>query len=46
MIELSGDMTHKSKRKRIKPRDIALVIKNDEELVYIRFVFLSRFFFE
>jgi len=32
IIELAGDMTHKSKRKRITPRDIALVIKNDEEL--------------
>jgi histone H3/H4 len=38
MLELSGDITHKSKRKRITPRDIALVIKNDDELVS----FLSR----
>jgi histone H2A len=32
-LELAGDMTHKSKRKRITPRDISLVIKNDDELV-------------
>jgi len=31
-LELAGDMAHKSKRKRITPRDIALVIKNDHEL--------------
>jgi histone H3/H4 len=43
MIELAGDMTHKSKRKHITPRDIALVIKNDEELVSISFIFLWIF---
>jgi len=32
MLELAGDRTHESKRKRITPRDIALVIKNDDEL--------------
>ncbi|CAF3164006.1 unnamed protein product [Rotaria socialis] len=32
VVELAGDITHKSKRKRITPRDIALVIKNDDEL--------------
>jgi histone H3/H4 len=48
MIELAGDMTHKSKRKRITPRDISLVIKNDEELVSISLLFFSKmsFFFE
>jgi hypothetical protein len=37
MIELAGDMTRKSKRKRITPRDIALVIKDDPELVSFSF---------
>jgi hypothetical protein len=44
MIELAGDMTHKSKRKRITPRDISLVIKNDEELVSISLLFFSKMF--
>lgn len=45
MLELAGDLTHKDKRKRITPRDIALVIKNDHELVRI-IAFLYRFFFK
>ena len=32
-LELAGDMCRQSKRKRIIPRDIALAIKNDDELV-------------
>ncbi|CAF1433614.1 unnamed protein product [Adineta ricciae] len=31
-LELAGDMCRQSKRKRIIPRDIALAIKNDDEL--------------
>ena len=30
---MAGDMCRQSKRKRIIPRDIALAIKNDDELV-------------
>jgi histone H3/H4 len=39
--ELAGDMTRKSNRKRITPRDIALVIKNDHELVSFYFSRIS-----
>ena len=33
IVELAGDLTLQAGRKRLTPRDIALVIKNDHELV-------------
>ena len=44
MSELAGDMTHQFNRKRITPRDITLVIKNDVELVCFSCLFLEIFF--